>query len=59
MIPTQFIETYLDNLKKISVSEARRGLVELINAVESGAEPRFILCQRGKPAALLLPLEKA
>jgi antitoxin (DNA-binding transcriptional repressor) of toxin-antitoxin stability system len=45
------------SIERINVGEAKRKLEELLILVELGKCPGFVLCKRGKPYALLVPLE--
>jgi prevent-host-death family protein len=46
-------------VKTVNMLEAKTNLSQLVEAVESGAEGEVIIARNGKPAARLVPLEKA
>lgn len=46
-------------MSTVNVLEAKSNLSRLIEAVESGAQAEIIIARNGKPAARLVPLEKA
>lgn len=43
----------------VNMLEAKNTLSRLVDAVESGAEPEIIIARNGRPAARLVPLDKA
>ncbi|MFM9853729.1 MAG: hypothetical protein ACKVOJ_13135 [Sphingomonadaceae bacterium] len=44
------------DLQHIDVDDAALRLEEIVELVESGAVPGFVLCENGEPSALMLPL---
>jgi antitoxin (DNA-binding transcriptional repressor) of toxin-antitoxin stability system len=47
------------DLPHINLGEAKRRWEEIMDALSSGMSRGYVICQRGKPAAMLLPVEQA
>ena len=46
-------------MRTINIFKAKSDLSRLVEAVESGAEAEIVIARNGRPAARLVPLEKA
>lgn len=46
-------------MKVINMLEAKSSLSRLVEAVELGEEPEIIIARNGRPAAKLVPVERA
>jgi antitoxin (DNA-binding transcriptional repressor) of toxin-antitoxin stability system len=44
-------------MKKFNLGAAKREWDQLVASIQSGQESGFVICKRGEPAALLLPIE--